>query len=89
MMFILKKKRINHMEGYNAVKFVKTMEELARNIGSVSEAITPYGVGVGEDATGGCVHSLTEAVMGITAGLVRIAEAIDGLSNSISEKCEE
>ena len=77
------------MEGYNAVKFVKTMEELARNIGSVSEAITPYGVGVGEDATGGCVHSLTEAAMGITAGLVRIAEAIDGLSNSISEKCEE
>lgn len=39
----------------------------------------------GEDATGGHVGSLTEAVMGTTAGLVRIADAISDLAGAIRE----
>jgi hypothetical protein len=39
----------------------------------------------GEDATGGKVGSLTEAVMGVTAALVQIAEAIEGLANATLE----
>lgn len=36
----------------------------------------------GQDATGGSVASLTEAVMGITAGLVQIADAINNLADA-------
>lgn len=43
-----------------------------RNIGL---SITPNGF-PGHDAAGGTVASLTEAVMGITAGLYAVAEAI-------------
>ena len=40
----------------------------------------------GQDATGGTVDSLTEAVMGTTAGLVRIADAISDLAEAIRER---
>lgn len=36
----------------------------------------------GKDASGGHVNSLTEAVMGLTAGLFRIAEAIESALES-------
>lgn len=36
----------------------------------------------GKDATGGHVESLTEAVMGVTAGLVAIASAIERLAEA-------
>ncbi len=49
----------------------------------VAGAITPQGAMAGRDASGGRVSSLTEAVMGITSGLVRVAEAIEGLSGAI------
>lgn len=48
----------------------------------VAAAITPNICG-GDDATGSHVESLTEAVMGVTGGLVRIAEAIDGLAAAV------
>ncbi len=51
--------------------------EVARNI--CADA-TP-----GEDATGGRVDSLTEAVMGVTAGLVQIASAISDLAEAVRE----
>jgi hypothetical protein len=43
---------------------------------AIGTAITPHAA-PGTDETGGTVTSLTEAVMGITAGLCRIAYAID------------
>jgi hypothetical protein len=39
----------------------------------------------GHDATGGTVNSLTEAMMGVTAGLVRIAEALSEVAEAIRE----
>lgn len=44
---------------------------------SIADAITPAGATGGKDAAGGTVHSLTEAVMGITAALVLVAKAIE------------
>lgn len=40
----------------------------------------------GHDATGGTVASLTEAVMGITAGLCRVAESIESLADAIRDR---
>lgn len=59
--------------------------EVAQAIKSLKEAITPTAVG-GKDATGGHVESLTEAVMGITAGLCRVADAINNLADAVREK---
>ncbi len=42
----------------------------------IAHAITPNAA-PGHDETGGTVASLTEAVMGVTAGLCRIAVAIE------------
>ena len=54
------------------------IDRLAR----VGEAITSR-AGGGHDETGGMVTCLTEAVMGVTAGLCEIAEAIDGLADAV------
>lgn len=61
--------------------------DLSRNIdrlARVSDAITSQ-AGGGIDETGGIVTCLTEAVMGVTAGLCKIAEAIDGLANAVRD----
>ena len=50
-------------------------EDLAISVNSVADAITASGV-PGSDAVGTHVSSLTEAVMGITGALVRIAECM-------------
>ena len=42
----------------------------------------------GKDETGGHVECLTEAVMGITAGLCRVAEAIADLAAAVRERGE-
>jgi methyl-accepting chemotaxis protein len=43
------------------------------------------GSGVAIDATGGAVGSVTEAMLGITAGLVQIANAIEYHADVIKE----
>lgn len=60
-------------------------KELIYAVKRIAEAITPIAV-PGTDASGGTVDSLTEAVMGMTSGLVRIADAIEGIA--ISEAIE-
>ncbi len=52
---------------------------------SIANAITPLDVMAGRDATGGHIASLTEAVVGITAALVQVAEAINNVSVSIDD----
>ena len=52
---------------------------------SIANAITPLGAMAGRDATGGHIASLTEAVVGITAALVQVAEAINNVSVSIDD----
>jgi hypothetical protein len=63
------------------------IEYLGLQIRKVAEAITPAAA-AGRDETGGNVASLTEATMGVTAGLCKIAEAIDGLAAAIERATE-
>ncbi|MBK8106844.1 MAG: hypothetical protein IPK42_15180 [Betaproteobacteria bacterium] len=56
---------------------------IAEAVKDLARAVTPMSAIAGEDAAGGRVSSLTEAVMGITAGLVRIAEAIDDHADAV------
>lgn len=51
----------------------------------LASAIT-LNVSGGTDAVGGNVECLTEAVMGTTAGLVRIANAINNLAEAVREQ---
>lgn len=51
----------------------------------LTRAITPPDVAPAVDLTGEHVGSLTEAVMGMTAGLCRIADALDGIADAIRE----
>lgn len=51
---------------------------------SIAETIYPSCAGA-NDASGGHVRSLTEAVMGITAGLCNIADAINNLADAVRE----
>lgn len=57
------------------------LTDAVRRLGA---AITPNVIGC-SDATGGHVESLTEAVIGMTAGLCRIADAIESLAEAVRE----
>ena len=57
-------------------------------LGKLARAITPLSALAGTDAAGGRVESLTEAVMGVTAGLVQIASAITDLADAVRERGE-
>jgi len=61
--------------------------KLAQNVLIAANAITPIGAMSSDDAAGTNVRSLTEAVMGITAGLVQIAGAINRLAD-VAERAE-
>jgi ABC-type transporter Mla subunit MlaD len=60
----------------------KATEKIQWSIERLACAITPLDATPGTDATGGKVGSLTEAVMGMAAGLVQIAEAIGRLADA-------
>ncbi|HTU22499.1 MAG TPA: hypothetical protein VMG10_30960 [Gemmataceae bacterium] len=62
----------------------EALNTLSAKVNCISNAITSDAI-PGRDETGGVVASLTEAVMGMTAGLVRIAESIDGLADAVRE----
>ena len=51
----------------------------------IANSITPRSYIGRRDANDGYVASLTEAVMGITGGLVRIADAIEDLAEAVRE----
>lgn len=61
------------------------LRELANSVRAIGRAITPPDVAAGQDACGEHVDSLTEAVMGVTAGLVKVADALDGIAKAIRE----
>jgi len=65
---------------------VDVLDRLASHVVSVARAITPSEAVAGQDATGGHVASLTEAVMGLTAGMVQIASAIESLADAVRQK---
>ncbi len=59
---------------------IATMDELIRAYYSVANSIKDQSAERGRDASGGAVGCLTEAVMGVTAGLMAIASAINRLA---------
>jgi hypothetical protein len=63
---------------------VDAISEIPRSLSEIARAITPDAV-PGHDETGGTVASLTEAVMGVTAGLCRIAEALESVAEAIRD----
>lgn len=69
----------SNLEDANIVDVLYLLSERTRQ---ASEAITPN-AGGSQDATGGYVSSLTEATMGVTAALVRIAESISELASAV------
>lgn len=58
------------------------VQEVAEAAIEIARAITPCAA-PSHDETGGYVMSLTEAVMGVTAGLCRIADAIEALAAAV------
>ena len=62
-------------------KFIDVVEAVGRRLAA---AITPSVVD-GPDATYRNVGSLTEAVMGVTAGLMHIADALDRVADSFGD----
>ena len=71
---------------FEPANLVDVMDRLASKTGLIAKAICPQDAMAGHDETGGRVESLTEAVMGMTAGLCRIAEAIAGLADAVRER---
>lgn len=59
---------------------------VADGLTKLARAITPLSALAGTDAAGGRVESLTEAIMGVTAGLVQIADAIGDLAEAVRER---
>lgn len=68
------------------VNLVEAIQDLAMKTNRIAKAITPQDASAGYDATGGTITSLTEAVMGMTGGLVQIASAIQSLAESIQAR---
>jgi hypothetical protein len=63
--------------------YLEALPLIASGLQGLANAITPSGVAPAPDANGGFVASLTEAVMGCSAGLAAIANAIDRLACAI------
>lgn len=59
--------------------------DMTRALDRIADSIKPSNAMPGHDETGGTVDSLTEAVMGMTAGLVQIACAISDLAQAVRE----
>lgn len=73
----------SYEDGYgDTVNMAHVLSDLARNAGRIATALKD-GDGVGHDALGGGVGSLTEAVMGVTGGLCEIAGAINNLADAV------
>lgn len=68
---------------WEAANVVDVLASLASGSHRIASAITPKDAAPGTDAARGSVSSLAEAVMGVTAGLFAVAEAIDRLSESV------
>lgn len=65
----------------NQVEIINAFQKIAH---AICPPVLPESIT--QDAAGGCVGSLTEAIMGATAGLFAIAEAIEHLAASNEDK---
>lgn len=72
----------NSLTGTNTEETIAdTFFDIGIALRMIGDAIYPAPDGGGTDAAGIEVNSLTEAVMGVTAGLFAIAEAINRLAS--------
>ena len=70
---------------FETANVVDVINDLSLAAWGVARSITPNAA-PGTDETGGRIESLTEAVMGVTAGLCMIASSIDSLAEAIRER---
>jgi hypothetical protein len=70
---------------FESANVVDVLQHVANASGMISRAITAP-ASAGSDHCGGHVECLTEAVMGITSGLCKIADSIDRLAEAIENK---
>lgn len=63
-------------------------EQISDAIRALARAVTPPGAMGSTDAAGTYAESLTEAVMGVTAGLVKIADALEMIAEEMREDRE-
>jgi hypothetical protein len=70
-------------QNFEPANVVDAVNYISLSLNRVAKAITPADAASGHDAMGGHVESLTEAVMGITGGLLEIARAIESHGSSI------
>jgi hypothetical protein len=70
-------------------QFAELVGELVSAFYGIQNAIMPGGTtSVARDATGGYTASVGESLMGVTAGLVQIAESISDLAAAVREHTE-
>ena len=65
---------------------VDTTDDIARALSRLANAIKPSSTSPGHDEAGGTVDSLTEAVMGVTTGLCKIAASISDLADAVRSR---
>lgn len=61
------------------------IETLYQGLRNIANSVTPMNASGSIDAAGGFVTSLTEAVMGNTKAMVRVAEALEHIAEAIRE----
>lgn len=77
----------SNLEAANVVDVIAGAgHNVTNGLRAVASAITPADCMGGHDETGGTITSLTESVMGMTAGLCRIASAIESLADAIRDR---
>lgn len=69
---------------YEGVELAGAM--VADAVLKLTKSVMPRDLPGGKDATGGHVECLTEAVVGVTAGLCRIADALESIAEAIRER---
>lgn len=71
----------------NRTTLQQSLNYISDSLDNVATAIFPFRGGMigADDATGGHVCSLVESVMGVTGGLVKIAEAIEKLADAVAD----
>lgn len=72
--------------GQEDINIVDAVLQAGKSMNRIAEAIMPYVSAGGTDAAGAPVACLTEAVMGMTAGLCSIAEAISDLASAVRDR---
>lgn len=75
-------------DGYGSpveVNLTAAIDELSRSVRKIATSIIPPDACPAHDNEGVYVDSLTEAVMGMSKGLSRLADAMESIATSVSQ----